>query len=82
MRIGGGFSMLRALWRMSSINLYPRISVSEVIHAGSVFLHPLGSLEEKLDLSDLVRGSVGSTSCRESDVEAPPFLVLNFGSCS
>ena len=63
-----GLSTIKALWRMSSVNLRPLVRVGDRVEGGAN--PPVISLAngEQLTLGDLARG------------ERP--LVVNFGSCS
>lgn len=67
MRIGGGWSVFAALWRMSSVNMTPALSVRDMVPS-----HTRASTLDGNAAIDL--GSPALSS------ERP--LVLNFGSCS
>jgi hypothetical protein len=67
MKIGGGWTMFRELWRMASVNMRPSLAVGDQIPTNI----PLVSCDKRkstLELSTLAQ------------VGRP--LVLNFGSCS
>jgi hypothetical protein len=71
MKIGGGWSMFRALWRMSSINLKPAVSEGGGVPQGKAIVTTVSAErgEEVPPIIDLVHGQTG-------------ILVINFGSCS
>ena len=72
LRIGGGLKMIRALWRMSTINRHPSVSVgSEVPHLSVLSLLDDSKAEHCDQIPLLSLGGYGSRP-----------LVLNFGSCT
>jgi len=66
-RIFKGMPTIRALWRMSSINLFPRVAVGDPV-PNTLVLSPTGRATAVVNLECLSQ-------------EGRP-LVLNFGSCS
>lgn len=68
MKIGGGWRVFAALWKMSRINLFPLLKVGDMIPKGNLYVHNIQNSKEKTDLF---------TICQENKI-----VVLNFGSCS
>ena len=80
--IAGGLSTLVALYRMSSINLFPGCNVNETIPEGTLVER---SVESSKNISkDHEEG--GDADAGEiidlSTLALPRPLVLNFGSCT
>ena len=67
MRIGGGWTMLAALWRMALVNRRPGLKVGEAVPS-SMALVDTASPTAPVSLASLCRPGVP--------------LVLNFGSCT
>ena len=69
MKIGGGLSMLLALWRMASINMVPELHVGDPITTSDTFTEvQKGSIKSEVNLGEQHRPKVP--------------LLINFGSCS
>ena len=66
MKIGGGWKMLSALWRMSLVNMRPALAAGDKVLPGEIRVSRQGGAD--LDLCQLMREGVP--------------LVINFGSCS
>jgi hypothetical protein len=69
LKIGGGWRMFKALWRMSSVNMRPAVTQGDVLPSGTVVASIDDNNDALIDLAALSRGS-----------KTP--LVINFGSCS
>ena len=89
LKIGGGWRMLAALWRMSSVNLHPALAAGTAV-PGALRVTPLRLLaapedeaetsDEPVSLAQVVAAmAAGGRGCGGGD---PLPLVLNFGSCT
>jgi len=81
MKIGGGWRMFQALYRMSRINMYPAVKSGEFV--------PIGTVVKSLSLSGTSRIEEGNEGDSRSLVDISSLvsrkgrpLVLNFGSCT
>lgn len=97
LRIGGGWRMLVALWRMSSVNLTPALRPGDAVPA-DIFVTPLrdttaagaaaadGDEAPVVRLVELLGGGDGGSVLTGAAVGCGSYddlpLVLNFGSCT
>eukprot|EP00040_Diaphanoeca_grandis_P006417 m.37388 g.37388 ORF g.37388 m.37388 type:complete len:119 (-) comp17649_c0_seq3:449-805(-) len=71
-RIGGGFSMFKAIYRMGLVNRHPLLCKGNTIKPESIKLAPLKNL------TNSSQGTVDVLSLQRPGIP----LVLNFGSCT
>ena len=82
MKIGGGWSMFRALWHMSRINMRPALSVGEAIPMQGIPLVPVCGADADAD-ADAAAAAVELWSLSNSSLLTRGIpMLLNFGSCS
>ena len=85
MKIGGGWRVLAALWRMSSINLRPAVSEGSLVPPGTVVATLRvedGEEAPQIDLADYYNNDDDVPATKKASTRNLLPLVLNFGSCS
>ena len=85
MKIGGGWRVLAALWRMSSINLRPAVSEGSLVPPGTVVATLRvedGEEAPQIDLADYYNNDDDAPATKKASTRNLLPLVLNFGSCS
>jgi hypothetical protein len=85
MKIGGGWRVLAALWRMSSINLRPAVSEGSLVPPGTVVTTLRvedGEEAPQIDLADYYNNDDDVPATKKVSTRNLLPLVLNFGSCS
>ena len=86
MKIGGGWRVLAALWRMSSINLRPAVSEGSLVPPGTVVTtlraEEGGEEVPQIDLADYYNNDDDVPATKKASARNLLPLVLNFGSCS
>ena len=85
MKIGGGWRVLAALWRMSSINLRPAVSEGSLVPPGTVVTTLRvedGEEAPQIDLADYYNNDDDVPAAKKASARNSLPLVLNFGSCS
>ena len=85
MKIGGGWRVLAALWRMSSINLRPAVSEGSLVPPGTVVATLRvedGEEAPQIDLADYYNNDDDVPATKKVSTRNLLPLVLNFGSCS
>lgn len=86
MRIGGGWRVYAALWRMSKINMFPRLRVGDNVPKKELLIYPLLSLDQSPENNETAKylpshdnGAIDLYSFGNHDGKP---VIINFGSCS